>query len=150
MTLDNLFCPTVRPDPPGSYLLVIRTAEPRTLTVGRLGARTFPAGWHVYAGSARRGLRARLRHHLAADRPVHWHVDVLRHAGRVAALWAVAGDELRECALARAVASLPGATRCAAFGSSDCRCPGHLASFAEEPPLGGLWPGLVRLVLPPL
>ena len=135
-------------DPPGSYPLVIRTDRRLDLAVGRLGRRTFPQGWHIYAGSARRGLRARLKHHLAEERPVHLHVDVLRHAGRVAEVWVVAGDEPQECALARAAAALPGAQRCPGFGSSDCRCPGHLVSFGCRPPLGTLWPGLVRLSLP--
>ena len=134
-------------DPPGSYLLVIRTETPLELAVGRLGRRTFPRGWHVYAGSALGGLRRRLKHHLDAERPVHWHVDVLRQAGRVSAVWVVQGPERRECALARAVAALPGARLCPGFGSSDCHCPGHLVSFARAPRLAGLWPGLVRLPL---
>jgi Uri superfamily endonuclease len=129
-------------DVPGSYLLVIRTERRLTLAIGRLGKRTFPCGWHVYAGSARRGLSTRLRHHLDAGRPVHWHVDVLRQAGQIAAVWAVAGAEPDECALARAVAALPGAQLCPRFGSSDCRCPGHLVSFLRRPALGGLHPGL--------
>ncbi len=130
---------------PGSYLLVIRTEAPLTLAVGRLGTRAFPRGWHVYAGSARRGLGARLRHHLAPDRPARWHVDALRRAGRVAAVWVVAGSEPGECALARALATLPGAQRTPGFGSTDCRCPGHLVSFARRPALRGLWPGLAPL-----
>ncbi len=124
---------------------MIRTAAPLTLVVGRLGRRVFPRGWHVYAGSARRGLGARLAHHLAPARPVHWHVDVLRQAGRVAEVWVSAGAEPDECALARAVAALPGASLVAGFGSSDCRCPGHLVSFRRRPPLRGLHPRLVRL-----
>ncbi len=133
---------------PGSYLLVIRTRVRLDLAVGRLGQRTFARGWHVYAGSARRGLGTRLRHHLDPVRPVHWHVDVLRQAGEIAQIWAVAGAEPGECALARAVAALPGATLARGFGSSDCRCPGHLVSFRRRPTLGGLSPDLLRLPLP--
>jgi Uri superfamily endonuclease len=138
---------TLPRDRPGSYLLVIRTDAPLDLAVGRLGQRTFPRGWHVYAGSALGGLHGRLKHHLDSERPLHWHVDVLRHAGRVSAVWLVEGPERRECALARAVAALPGAQLCSGFGSSDCRCPGHLVSFARAPRLAGVWPGLVRLPL---
>src|SRR5581483_674118 len=100
------------PPQPGSYLLVLRTDEPLTLSVGRLGPRRFPRGWHVYAGSARRGLRARLAHHLAPARPAHWHVDALHVASRLAELWVVLGSERVECALAAALAALPGAERC--------------------------------------
>jgi Uri superfamily endonuclease len=133
---------------PSSYLLVIRTRVRLDLAVGRLGRRTFARGWHVYAGSARRGLGARLLHHLAPARPVRWHVDVLRQAGEIAEVWAVVGAEPGECALARAVVGLPGATLARGFGSSDCRCPGHLVSFRRRPPLCGLCPGLIRLPLP--
>jgi Uri superfamily endonuclease len=130
---------------PGSYLLLIRTDRRLELAVGRLGVRVFPRGWHVYAGSARGGLAARLRHHLEPDRPVHWHVDVLRRAGHVAAVWAVEGRDRHECALARAVAALPGARLSPDFGSSDCRCPGHLISFPRSPALDAVWPGLALL-----
>lgn len=126
---------------------MIHTAHPVALSVGRLGTRRFARGWHVYAGSARGGLRARLRHHLASARPTHWHVDALRHAGQLAELWVVLGTGRVECALAVALAALPGAARCAGFGSSDCRCPGHLVSFARRPSLAALWPGLSRLPL---
>jgi sugar fermentation stimulation protein A len=136
------------PAAPGSYLLVIRTPRRLELVVGRLGRRTFPRGWHVYAGSARRGLRARLAHHLDVGRPTHWHVDVLRQAGDLAEVWVVSTPEPGECALARAVAALPGAQLQSGFGSSDCRCAGHLVSFPRRPPLRALWPGLVRLALP--
>ncbi|HZU07519.1 MAG TPA: GIY-YIG nuclease family protein [Chloroflexota bacterium] len=134
-------------DVPGSYLLVIRTRSRLDLTVGRLGPRALPRGWHVYVGRARRGLGARLARHLAAGRPVRWHVDYLRQAGQVVEVWVVRGEAALECALARAVAALPGARRCPGFGSSDCRCPGHLISFARRPPLGTLWPGLEPLPL---
>lgn len=133
------------PTDPGCYLLVIRADRLVALTVGRLGPRTFPRGWHVYVGSARRGLRARLRHHIQPDRPAHWHVDGLRRAGRLTEIWLLPGPEAPECALAGALAALPGGRRSPSFGSSDCRCPGHLVSFTRKPLLGALWPGLTRL-----
>src|SRR3954453_7545764 len=134
------------PTAPGSYLLVIRTAARLDLAVGRLGPRTFPRGWHVYAGSARGGLAGRLRHHLASDRPAPGHVDGLRQGGTVVEVWVVAGRAPLECALARAVAALPGARLSPRFGSSDCRCPGHLVSFNRRPALGGVWPGLAMIL----
>ncbi|MBI4494211.1 MAG: GIY-YIG nuclease family protein [Chloroflexi bacterium] len=132
---------------PGSYLLVICTESRLELPVGRLGQRAFPSGWHVYAGSALRGLSARLRHHLSPNRAVRWHVDYLHQAGRLAQVWVVPGAERRECALARALASLPGGQLCPGFGSSDCRCPGHLVSFPASPRLDELWPGLEQVAL---
>ncbi|HZS00841.1 MAG TPA: GIY-YIG nuclease family protein [Chloroflexota bacterium] len=135
------------PPDPGSYLLVFRLDQPVELAIGCLGLRSFGRGWHVYAGSARGGLRARLRHHLAPGRPVRWHVDALRGAARLVELWVALGGEPIECALAAALAQQPGAKRCPGFGSTDCRCPGHLISFARRPRLAMLWPGLTRLPL---
>lgn len=134
------------PREPGSYLLVLRTDRRLNLAVGHLGARGFRRGWHGYTGSARRGLRARLGGHLAPARPVHWHVDALRGAGRLAELCIMVGSARIECALAARLAAL-GAEGGADFGSSDCRCPGHPVSFARRPPLAELRPGLTRLPL---
>jgi Uri superfamily endonuclease len=181
---------------PGSYLLVVRLEHPAELRIGRLGTLGFPAGWHVYSGSARRGLAGRLRHHLQPDRPIHWHIDTLRRAGSVDQVWVVGFEQPRaeclerqrpeaqatepgrvrppvlgrhragtphigqrarmgpaegsrlECALAESVARLPGARRWRRFGSSDCRCAGHLASFARPPRLDLVWPGLARAYPP--
>lgn len=130
---------------PGSYLLLLRTERPISVVVGALGRLCFPAGWHVYAGSARRGLAARLRHHLGPPRQPHWHIDYLRpHAARIE-VWVRIGPERRECALADAVAALTGARRWRGFGSSDCRCAGHLVSLTRRPRLGALDPALVRV-----
>ena len=68
------------PSIPGTYALFLTLSVPAELTIGKLGAFAFPAGWYVYTGSARGpgGLQARLRHHLRpASRP-HWHIDHLR------------------------------------------------------------------------
>ena len=75
-------------------------------------------------------------------------MDQLRQAGTVAEVWVVADRAPLECALARAVAALPGARLSPRFGSSDCRCPGHLVSFSRRPALGGVWPGLALITVP--
>lgn len=130
---------------PGSYLLLLRTERPVVVVVGALGRLRLPAGWHVYAGSARGGLAARLRHHLHPLRRPHWHIDYLRPHAALIEVWVRVGSERRECALADAVAALPGARRSPGFGSSDCRCAGHLVSLAGRPRLGALDPALVRV-----
>lgn len=130
---------------PGTYLLVIHTRLRLELSVGHLGGRVFLAGWHIYVGSAQRGLSGRLKHHLSPDAAVRWHIDYLRRTGRLVEVWVQTGRERRECALAQAIASLPGAERSPRFGSSDCHCPGHLVSFRVKPRLSTVCPGLVRL-----
>ncbi len=115
----------------GVYLLVLELPRPITLRVGALGRFGFQRGWYVYAGSARRGLRARVERHLAPAKPLRWHVDYLTTAHgvqRVGALL-VAEGTASECSLNRAAgALLGGAVPAPGFGASDCRagCPAHL------------------------
>ena len=121
------------PPTPGTYLLLIRLRAPLSLQ-GRFAGITLPAGWHVYAGSARGpgGLRARLGRHLARRKHRRWHVDQLTTVAETVRALPFPDTETApapgECALAQALLSsgsfeapVPG------FGSSDCRaCPAHL------------------------
>jgi Uri superfamily endonuclease len=103
-----------------------------SLAVGRLGRFTFPAGYYVYAGSARGpgGLSARLARHRRRGKRLHWHVDYLLARARLVEAWTVVSDRRLECAWARAVMALPGAqVPVPRFGASDCRCPAHLVFF---------------------
>ncbi|MGQ9681218.1 MAG: GIY-YIG nuclease family protein [Anaerolineae bacterium] len=118
----------------GSYLLWLHLASTRTLAPGRLGARTFPAGCYVYAGSALSGLRGRLARHLRDERVHHWHLDWLLDAAMVAEIWFALGCQRLECAWAQALLTVPGAhTPVARFGASDCRCPSHLVHWLSMP-----------------
>lgn len=114
----------VVPPGAGTYQLVIELARPARIVVGRLGAADFPAGIYVYTGSARRGVQARVRRHLAHDKPLHWHIDYLL-ACPDARVTTVRVSRLAECVLnqrTRGQIVLPG------FGASDCRagCGAHL------------------------
>ena len=119
----------------GIYCLVF--ANPGcTVTVGRLGPVAFPAGWHVYTGSALgSGGLARLDRHITLarnhDRRPTWHVDYLTAAGPFSLRAAVsaATTERLECALARSIGgpSVPG------FGCSDCSCTSHLFFRPDRP-----------------
>lgn len=119
---------------PGTYVLVMTLAEGRRLAVGRLGEIDFAPGCYLYVGSALGGLEHRLRRHLRLGKRLHWHIDYLRPAVEVTAIWYRPGAERRECAWAAALAGLPGVRLHApGFGASDCRCPGHLF-YAVQPP----------------
>jgi Uri superfamily endonuclease len=95
-----------------------------------------PMGYYAYVGSAlgAGGLAARIGHHLVRKGRPHWHIDALcAHASPVAAWYAI-GPERRECAWAKALSALDGASLPAqGFGSSDCRCPTHLIHFSCRP-----------------
>lgn len=120
----------------GLYALVCVLPQAVVLSVGRLGEVAFPAGWYVYVGSARGpgGLAARVGRHLRPAKQVHWHVDRLLAWAEVREVWARAGDAPSECAWAAALAQARAARRWPpGFGSSDCRCAGHLVAFPEIP-----------------
>jgi len=123
----------------GSYVLALRLDAPHTLHVGRLGALDLPAGWYLYAGSARGsgGLLARLARHrrrLGPDKRARWHIDYLREQATWGGAWGCAAGERQECAWAAALRGLPGAQVVApGFGSSDCCCPTHLVHVPVLP-----------------
>ena len=120
------------PNAPGSYALIVHVGAPTPARIGRLGLFTLLEGDYVYCGSARGpgGLRARLRRHGLRDKPHHWHIDYLTgFASTLGAFYQVGGLQL-ECSWARMVCTMPEATcPVPGFGSSDCRCATHLASF---------------------
>jgi len=122
--------PTTLPAVPGGYLLLVRLSTALPLEVRRLPAATLPAGWYVYAGSARGpgGIRARAGRHLRRGKRPHWHIDYLTEAA--ADLWVFAVPGGRECDLLRGLLARPAFdTALAGFGSSDCRlCASHLLS----------------------
>ncbi|MCU0604572.1 MAG: GIY-YIG nuclease family protein [Desulfobacterales bacterium] len=120
----------------GTYALLLFCPRSRTLGIGRLGSRTIPRGWYVYVGSAfgPGGLRARCRRHLRPPRRRHWHIDYLRPAAILQAIWFTEDPEPQEHRWAEIVGSLAGAeVLIRRFGSSDCRCPSHLFRCASRP-----------------
>lgn len=109
---------------PGSYLLIVWLERQVTIQAGRLPERLYHRGWYAYSGSAMNGLKPRLNRYLNPARKRHWHIDYLLERGNVAGAWLVSGTERHECQIAAGLREklegIPG------FGSSDCRCPGHL------------------------
>lgn len=120
----------------GTYVLILRLDADHMLPIGRLGTFTLRAGWYTYVGSAfgGGGLAGRLKHHLMpAPRP-HWHIDYLRAAAPVIAVWWIADEHPYEHEWAAALQRSPGATiPIPRFGASDCRCPAHLFHFPASP-----------------
>ncbi len=122
------------PPTSGTYVLIISIREAVALQVGRLGVREFRSGYYLYVGRARRGLPARLARHQRKEKRIHWHVDYLLAAGQIEGIWAAPGPAQQECAWAAALQRLPDASLAVpGFGSSDCRCPGHLVVLPHRP-----------------
>ncbi|MCC6175831.1 MAG: GIY-YIG nuclease family protein [Chloroflexi bacterium] len=125
------------PGDPGTYILLLRLTAPATIDVGRRGRYSMAAGWYAYAGSALGGLGPRLRRHLRAVKPRHWHIDALRELTDVVAVATHIGRDRLECATAAHIGRLDGAVIPAPrFGATDCRCPSHLFYFPICPHLG--------------
>ena len=124
------------PSEPGSYVLVMHLAQPRTITVGKLGTFEFPAGWYAYVGSALGpgGLAARLAYHQRREKSYHWHIDYLLVYAELVEVWWSQENRRKECMWATALRSIPGTRVLVAnFGASDCRCLAHLVQFRQRP-----------------
>ena len=128
------------PAAPGAYLLILRLARLRRITVGRLGPLRFPAGTYAYVGSAcgPGGLRARVRHHLRRAARPRWHIDYLRAAAAVAEVWFSEGDRRLESAFAEICLDHPEHfTPLKGFGATDSRAYSHLFMLRQE--VGMAW-----------
>jgi len=119
----------------GIYCLVFWN-KACTVRVGALGEVVFPAGWHLYAGSALgSGGLARLERHIALaqkrDRRPKWHIDYLLTSDHFFLRYAIAAATTRplECGLSSAIGgrNVPG------FGCSDCGCTSHLFFRKKQP-----------------
>ncbi|WP_440949155.1 GIY-YIG nuclease family protein [Methanosphaerula subterraneus] len=119
----------------GIYCLCLRNSL-TSLSIGRLGERTFEEGWHLYVGSALGpgGLARADRHQrlaAARDRRPTWHIDhlLISDRFRLAAVITAETTDPLECALAAAI----GGRSVQEFGSSDCHCGSHLFYRPSDP-----------------
>lgn len=132
-------------DQGGSYTLLFQLELPLNLPVGRLGSFYFPKATYLYFGSAYGpgGLRARLQRHISGNGRPHWHIDTLRSAATLKAVFFIAAplptlkpSTRLECMWSQAAARLPSAFIPAPrFGASDCqqRCSAHLIGLSKLP-----------------
>lgn len=119
----------------GIYCLIFENQACR-LDVGKKGEFSFPAGFHIYVGSALGpgGLKRVIRHinlFRNKDRKPKWHVDYINlnpSFRLISAICAVTSDGL-ECSLASRIGGdpVPG------FGCTDCKCVSHLFYRKENP-----------------
>jgi len=114
----------------GVYIAVFYLPKGRHISVGGLGRTLFRKGIYFYVGSAQRNLSARLERHGCKRKPLRWHIDYLSCRAEMLGAITVAGPREYECRLAKKLGAMferafPD------FGSSDCRCGGHLFYTAE-------------------
>jgi len=116
----------------GSYLLLLTLPADTAVSVGSMGRIHFPAGYYLYAGSAKRNLSKRLERHLRKRKNFHWHIDYLRDgASSCLALPFRTQDDL-EHDLAAALGNIADWS-IPKFGASDCSCPSHLFGMTVNP-----------------
>ena len=116
---------------PGVYVLVFLLHEAIEIPVGRLGSLAFPAGVYAYVGSGMSGVEARVRRHLRGHQRPRWHLDYLLPNAKPATAIIGYTSQPLECALADSIGRRFQVFR--RFGSSDCRCPGHLFRGEDLP-----------------
>lgn len=124
------------PNESGSYVLVLRSPDETSLEVGRLGTVTIRRGFYLYVGSAfgPGGLRARIGRHAGRPSCLHWHVDYLRRATVLIAVWYGLHDAHLEHEWARTLNRGRGVESAwPRFGASDCDCETHLFFACAEP-----------------
>lgn len=123
------------PARPGTYVLVIRNKQRLVFEAGRLGSCVLPRGWYLYTGSAfgPGGLAARAGRHTVQDKPRRWHIDYLTGHLPVSRVWLTTAPAKLECAWAEVLTRMGGVAAVPGFGSSDCRCEGHLLGFSSRP-----------------
>jgi Uri superfamily endonuclease len=116
-----------------TYLLIIQGNVQQEFCVGALGYVTMPPGCYLYAGSARRGLHARLARHLRQEKKRRWHIDYVLsgHALTIQEIWI--GEQIGECQLAGSLLALPRVTiPKLRLGASDCRCLTHFCRYDDK------------------
>lgn len=120
----------------GTYILILHLPNAQLITVGKHGAFPCAAGWYAYVGSAfgAGGLRGRLKHHLAAVRKPHWHIDYLRQHAQTCEIWYSVSEMVHEHQWAAQLqARINTPIPIPRFGASDCKCPTHLIYFPHKP-----------------
>jgi len=116
----------------GLYIAVWYLPKTTLITIGKLGTFKFRKGFYFYIGSARRNLTARIERHDKKKKPLRWHIDYLSTKARMLGAIIISDLQQSECKLAKQLSRMFELT-VAGFGSSDCRCGGHLF-YSEKLP----------------
>jgi len=111
----------------GTYVLVVTLDKSARFSAGRLPETEFRPGTYLYIGRARKGLRGRLNRHITKNKKVYWHIDHLLQRAQIEQIW-IKNNFFEECRTAEKINAFldRDSTRINRFGSSDCRCSGHL------------------------
>ena len=135
---DNILIPKLLTS--GIYTLILFPPKEIELDIGKLGKKSFSAGYYTYTGSAlgkgATSLKNRIARHLRKEKRKFWHIDYLlaNQSVSVEAVIATETSEDIECNINNYITKIRGAKiQVNGFGSSDCRknCGSHLLYFPE-------------------
>lgn len=108
----------------GTYALLIHLKQDSNIGIGKFMVIHFPKGYYMYIGSALNSIEGRVGRHLSNIKKVYWHIDHLLEKAEIAGVYYLESPRRTECSMAnkfdRKFHVVP------KFGSSDCRCTGHL------------------------
>ena len=119
----------------GTYIVVLRSHQAKTIQIGKLAPFDIKKGYYLYIGSAfgSGGVIARLKHHAKVSKRPHWHLDYLRAETNFYAAYAEYSSKKEECNWASILAGMALSTEpLKGFGSSDCDCRTHLFYFSSQ------------------
>ncbi|HBI03502.1 MAG TPA: DUF123 domain-containing protein [Paenibacillaceae bacterium] len=118
------------------YMIEGYLAKEQEIIVGKLGTFSFPQGWYIYVGSARRNIRSRIERHLQREKKLRWHFDYLRPFLQVEKVQTFDGN-IGECGLFHnLLLEKQGKIIIKGFGSSDCKCQSHLIFSGDSLTVG--------------
>jgi Uri superfamily endonuclease len=116
----------------GLYQLLIYLPKDSSIVIGKKGKFRFPKGYYIYTGSAKNGLKARVRRHLRKEKKRFWHIDYLLDHAEVLQVFLFPHDTLDECSLSKKILTRKEAKVIVPrFGASDCNCPAHLVLWED-------------------
>lgn len=121
----------------GSYVLVIKVRKKlEKLKVGKLGRINFPRGFYFYVGSGMGegiDIESRLKRHFQKRKRLRWHVDYLlsNPFAFLESAIILPTKKRMECKISREIGKNSDFVF-NGFGSSDCKCRGHLHYFKDR------------------
>lgn len=120
----------------GAYCLLVRVSKDSLIKIGSLGSIRFDPGYYLYVGSAMNNLESRVHRHLITSEKkvcrLRWHIDhlLVEPDVSIASVYKIISDKRIECAIADELSR--NYETVSGFGSSDCKCKGHLFKLAKS------------------
>ena len=118
----------------GVYQLRISVGKICSISIGKLGTFTFPAGQYVYTGRAKKNLAQRIDRHKKRNKKCFWHIDYLLTDENVQLedITIISENFSDECSENKKLLMRNASIVATGFGASDCKndCGSHLLFLA--------------------